>query len=79
MNPKIMTPVIDKRIGARLRLFRVTAGLTQVTVSKRLRVSQGTLSKLENGTASERGKSTVAIPASKWAEVLKTTPELLFG
>lgn len=52
MYARHVSPIVTKEFGKRHRKIRIANGRTQVGASKAYKVSQGTISKLENGKTS---------------------------
>jgi DNA modification methylase/transcriptional regulator with XRE-family HTH domain len=51
VKPKAPPPAYSKELGRRLRMDRVTAGLSLITLAAKLKVTKGYLSRLESGKA----------------------------
>jgi len=51
VKPKPSPPTYNKELGRRLRMDRVTAGLSLITLAAKLKITKGYLSRLESGKA----------------------------
>ena len=66
--------VLKKRIGKALRAWRLKAGLVLTEIAKKIKVSQGSLSDIENGKTSPSHQTCYMLkkkyPETDWDEIL---------